>query len=163
MGVAKTGKYQTIAEDPQSYFYIPGAQNFVSRRVLQIRSLVPPESLASMVKEEIRNIAPDVSIVNMETMKQSLQGAFGFFVFRLAAILAAAMGIIGLVLAVVGVYGLVSFAASQRTREIGIRMALGADPSDILNLVLKQGVRLVVAGVILGMIAAWALARPRKT
>ena len=159
VGVTKTGKYQTIAEDPQSYFYIPGAQNFTSRRVLQIRSLIPPESLAGLVKQELRRLAPDISIVNMETMKQSLEGAFGFFAFRLAAILAAAMGVMGMILAVVGVYGVLSFAASQRTREIGIRMALGANPNDIVNLVLKQGVRLVITGVILGMIAAWVLAR----
>jgi predicted permease len=159
VGVSKTGKYQTIAEDAQSYFYVPLAQNFASRRALQIRSFLEPESLAGPVKEEIQRLAPDVSIVDIETMKQSLEGGFGFFAFRLAAILAAAMGIIGLILAVVGVYGLISFAASQRTREIGICMALGANPSDILNLVLRQGVRLVVAGVILGMIAAWALAR----
>ncbi len=159
VGITKTGKYQTIAEDPQSYFYTPLAQNFVSNRALQIRTLMAPESLAASVKEEIVQLAPDVSIVNMETMKQSLQGGFGFFVFRLAAILAAAMGVIGLVLAVVGVYGVVSFATSQRTREIGIRVALGANPANILNLVLRQGLLLVIAGVTVGMIAAWALAR----
>jgi len=159
VGITKTGKYQTIAEDPQSYFYTPLAQNFVSKRALQIRTLMAPESLTTSVKEEIDHLAPDVSIVDMETMKQSLEGGFGFFAFRLAAILAAAMGVIGLVLAVVGVYGVVSFAASQRTREIGIRVALGANPRDILNLVLRQGLLLVIAGVLVGAVAAWALAR----
>jgi putative ABC transport system permease protein len=77
----------------------------------------------------------------------------------LAATLAAALGAIGLILAVVGVYGVVSFAASQRTREIGIRMALGANSRDILNLVWLQGVRLVIAGVAIGAAAAWALTR----
>jgi putative ABC transport system permease protein len=95
-------------------------------------------------------------------MKQLLQGAFGFFAFRLAAILAAVLGTIGLILAVVGVYGVVSFAASQRTREIGIRIALGADARDILNLVWLQGVRLVLWGIAIGMAAAWALARAMR-
>jgi len=159
VGLTKTGKYQTIAEDPQPFFYTPLAQNFISKRALQIRTLMAPESLAASVKEEIFLLAPDVSIVDMQTMKRSLEGGFGFFAFRLAAILAAAMGVIGLVLAVVGVYGVVSFAASQRTREIGIRVALGANPADILNLVLRQGVLLVIAGVMAGMIAAWGVAR----
>jgi ABC-type antimicrobial peptide transport system permease subunit len=92
-------------------------------------------------------------------MKQSLEGALGFFAFRLAATLAAALGIMGLILAVVGVYGVVSFAASQRTRDIGIRMALGANSHDILNLVWLQGVRLVIAGVVIGIAVAWALTR----
>ncbi len=70
-----------------------------------------------------------------------------------------ALGIIGLILAVVGVYGVVSFAASRRTHEIGIRMALGADVRGSLHLVWKQGARLVMLGVVVGIVAAWALAR----
>jgi ABC-type antimicrobial peptide transport system permease subunit len=80
-------------------------------------------------------------------------------VFRLAAVFAAVIGMIGLILGVVGVYGVVSFTASQRTREIGIRLALGANSSDILRLVWKQGVRLVIVGIVVGMIAAWSLTR----
>ena len=159
VGVVANGKYQTIGEDTQSFFYVPLAQNFASKRALQIRSLVPPESLIAPVKEEIDRIDPEMPVMTIETMKQSLEGAFGFFVFRLAAKLAACLGFIGLILGVIGVYGVVSFTASQRTREIGIRVAMGAKSSDILKLVWKQGVRLVIAGVILGMIAAWALAR----
>jgi putative ABC transport system permease protein len=92
-------------------------------------------------------------------MDQLLAGAFGFFAFRLAATLAAALGVIGLILAVVGVYGVVSFAASQRTREMGIRMALGASSRDILRLVWLQGARLVITGIVIGTAAAWALTR----
>ncbi len=124
---------------------------------MQIRTLVPPESLTASVKDQITLLAPELSIMDIETMNQSLGGAFGFLVFRLAAIFAAAIGIIGLTLAVVGVYGVVSFAANQRTREIGIRLALGATTRDILHLVWKQGVRLVIIGVIVGLISAWSL------
>ena len=159
VGVASNGKYETLGEDPQPFFYLPVAQNFSSKLTLQIRTLVAPDSLAVQVKEEISKLAPDLPIINIETMSQSLDGALGFFTFRLAAALAATLGIIGLVLAVSGVYGVVSFAASQRTHEIGIRMALGADPRAILNLIWRQGVTLALAGIALGTVAAWALTR----
>ena len=162
IGVTSNGKYQTIGEDAQPFFYVPLAQSFASKRTLHIRALVPPESIAPTVKDEIARQVPGLPILNIETMKQLLQGAFGFFAFRLAATLAAVLGTIGLILAVVGVYGVVSFAASQRTREIGIRMALGANERDILSLVWLQGVRLVLWGVAIGIVAALALTRAMR-
>ena len=159
VGVTANGKYKTVSEDAEPFFYVPLAQNFDSKLALQIRTLGRPEQLAGPVKEQIAQLAPDVAIVDIETMNQLLAGAFGFFAFRLAATLAATLGVIGLILAVVGVYGVVSFAASQRTREMGIRMALGASSRDILHLVWLQGVRLVIAGIAIGTAAAWALAR----
>lgn len=159
IGVTGDGKYATVNEDPQPFFYVPLAQSFASKRALQIRTLVRPESLAGAVREEISELAPKLSIMDIETMNQSLNGALGFLAFRLAAILAAVLGMIGLILGVVGVYGVVSFAASERTREIGIRLALGANSRDILRLVWKQGVRLVVVGVAVGLVAAWSLTR----
>jgi predicted permease len=159
VGVARDGKYQTLGEDPQPYFYVPVAQNFVSKRALQIRTQIPPESLVTPVKNAISSLAPELSIIDLETMKQLLEGALGFFAFRLAATLAGALGSIGLILAVVGVYGVVSYSVSQRTREIGIRMALGASSGEVLRLVWLLGARLVFAGVAIGIPAAWALTR----
>ena len=159
VGVAGDGKYQTVNEDAQPFFYVPLAQSFASKRALQIRTLIPPESLAGPVRQQISELAPNLSIMDIETMSQSLNGALGFLVFRLAAIFAAVLGMIGLILGVVGVYGVVSFTASQRTREIGIRLALGATSRDILRLIWKQGIRLVIIGVAVGAIAAWSLAR----
>ncbi|HEY4742499.1 MAG TPA: ABC transporter permease [Candidatus Acidoferrales bacterium] len=159
VGITNDGKYQTIGEDAQPFFYVPLAQNFVSKRTLHVRTRLTPESMAGTLKDEIARVTPGLPIVNIETMKQLLQGAFGFFAFRLAATLAAALGTIGLILAVVGVYGVVSFAATQRTREIGIRMALGASARDILHLVWLHGVRLVMWGIAIGIAASWALTR----
>jgi len=159
VGVSANGKYKTVGEDAAPFFYVPLAQNFASKLTLQVRTLGPPESLAGPIKEQITQLAPELAIVDIATMDQLLAGAFGFFAFRLAATLAASLGVIGLILAVVGVYGVVSFAASQRTREMGIRMALGASSRDILHLVWLQGVRLVIAGVAIGAVAAWALTR----
>ena len=159
VGVAANGKYKTVAEDAAPFFYVPLAQNFSSKLTLQIRTLGPPEQLAAPVKAQITQLAPDLAIVDIETMNQLLAGAFGFFAFRLAATFAAALGVIALILAVVGVYGVVSFAASRRTREMGIRVALGASSHDIFRLVWLQGVRLVIAGIAIGAAAAWAVTR----
>jgi predicted permease len=159
VGVAGDGKYIFIAEDPQPYFYVPLKQCFVSMRTLQIRTSVAPESLTPQVREEIRKLAPDLPIFNLQTMKETLEGGNGFFIFRAGAERAAQMGILGFILAVVGIFGVVSYAVAQRTHEIGIRMALGADRRNILKLVLGQGVGLVVAGVCCGLVAAWAVTR----
>ena len=159
VGITVNGKYKSIGEDTQPFLYIPLAQDFTSKLALQIRSSGPPEALITPVKEQVTRLAPDLTPLDIETMNQLLEGALGFFGYRLAATLAAALGLIGLILATVGVYGVVSFAASQRTQEFGVRMALGATSRDILNLIWLQGVRLVISGVAIGTAAAWAFGR----
>ena len=89
-------------------------------------------------------------IADLRTMAQSLVGIFGYLIFRVGAIQAGGMGLLGLILAMVGVYGVVSFGASLRTREIGIRVALGAQPRDVLRLILGQGLALVAVGILVG-------------
>jgi predicted lysophospholipase L1 biosynthesis ABC-type transport system permease subunit len=157
VGVAANAKYLTIVEDPQPCLYRPLAQNFAARRTLQVRTFAAPESLAGAIKQEITALAPDLPILDLQTMERSLDGAFGFFTFRLAAALAAIVGGVGLVVAVIGVYGVVSFSLAQRTHEFGVRMALGAKPTDILDLVLRQGVALAALGALFGLITTRAL------
>lgn len=159
VGVAHDGKYRNVTEDPQSYLYLPLAQNFAPERVLQIRSMLPAESLIRQTQEQIFALGGQAAIEDVQTMKQTLNGALGYFMFRLGASLAAFMGFLGLVLAIVGVYGVVSYAATQRTQELGIRVALGASPRQILTLLLRQGAQLVVTGLLIGLIIAWALTR----
>jgi putative ABC transport system permease protein len=159
IGVARDGKYTTPAEDPQPYFYLPLAQNYAPERTLQIRSSLPPESLLPEVQRQILALDANAPIEQIQTMKEALDGALGYFLFRLGASLAAAMGLLGLLLAIVGVYGVVSYAATQRTQELGVRMALGASPRQVLSLLLKQGAQLVAAGVLFGLAGAWALTR----
>lgn len=159
VGVAGDGQYFFISTESQPYFYLPLAQDFVSYRFLQLRTSVPPQSIVSSVEEQIHKLAPDLPIDDIRTMQQLVHGIAGLFLFRLAASVAAIMGFLGLALAIVGVYGVVSYTVSQRTHEIGIRMALGAGSNDILKLVSRQGFRLVGVGVGVGLLGTWALTR----
>jgi len=159
VGVAANGQYWFISPDPQSYFYLPLAQDYGSLASVQVRTAGPPEPMIPVVEREIRRLAPDMPIIDAATMQQAVQGLAGLFVFRLAASLAGILGTMGLMLAVVGTYGLISFSAEQRIHEIGVRMALGAGRGDILKLILRQGLVLVGGGLLGGLFAAWGLTR----
>jgi ABC-type antimicrobial peptide transport system permease subunit len=128
----------------------------MSIRTIHVRTSVPPETLALQLESQIHELAPDVPITQVQTMTQSLQGANGFFFFRFGAQITAVMGFLGLILAVVGIYSVVSYAAAQRTQEIGIRIAMGASPRDILKMVLRQGLGVVGIGLALGLVIALA-------
>ena len=159
VGIAADGKYAFIAEDPTPFFYVPLAQDYSSMEALQIRSSIPPGQMISQVRSIIRSISPDLAVIDARTMDQVIRGMNGLQLFRMAALIAAVLGGLGLVLAGVGVYGVVSFAAVQRTREIGIRMALGGSARDVTRLILRQGARMIIAGLLVGLFAAWTLTR----
>jgi predicted permease len=159
VGVARNGKYLAVFEGALPYMYIPSEQSFGPLRVLQIRSSVPPEALTSRLRDEIASLDPGMPVADLQTMRRSLNGAHGFLMFHVGAAQALALGLLGLALAVVGVYGVVSYGAAQRTREIGIRMALGATPRAILAMILGHGVWVVIGGIILGFGGAAALTR----
>jgi predicted permease len=159
VGVARDSKYVVVFEGSLPHFYLPLRQHFTSMRVLQVRSVVAPESLAVQVQREIQALDSDMPVSDLRTMRQSLAGGMGFMLFRLGATQAGALGVLGLLLAMIGVYGVVSYGATQRTHEIGIRMALGAYRADILQLILRQGLVLVAVGIAGGVLGALALAR----
>jgi macrolide transport system ATP-binding/permease protein len=154
--VVQDGKYKSVVEDPTPFFYLPLNQVYVDFRTVHVRTSLPPERLQRDIESSLHSLAPDIALREMQTMLQSLQGLNGFFLFRFGAQLTTTMGLLGLVLAVVGVYSVVSYAAVQRTHEIGIRMALGAAPQDILRMVLRQSVVLVAVGLTVGLAAALA-------
>jgi predicted permease len=159
VGVMQDGKYLSIGEDPQPYFCVPVLQDYVSRRVLQIRSSRPLAALGNEVRGEMEKLAPGIPVLGLRTMKESVASAKGLFIYRFGASLAAALGALGLALAICGVYGVVSYATAQRTHEIGIRRALGASSTDIGKLVLDRGMRVVIGGVAGGLGGAWVLSR----
>ncbi len=159
VAVAANGKYLFIAEDPTPFFYVPLAQNYFPMRALQVRSSVPPETLLAPLQAEVHKLAPDLPIIEAQTMDQTIRGRNGLLIFRIGAKLASEIGVIALMLAIVGLYGIVSFTATQRTREIGIRMALGGSAGGVLRLILRQGVRMVVIGLAVGLLAALGITR----
>jgi hypothetical protein len=154
VGVVQDGKQTGLFADPQGYFFVPIAQEYRSLRALQLRTAGDPAALAPLVAREIQALDPDLPVFDVTTMERMIQGPHGFFLLRMGALFGGALGLLGLALALVGVYGVVSYAASQRTREIGLRMALGASRGEVLRLVLGRGLVLVAVGVGVGIAAA---------
>ena len=158
VGVAEDSKVVVVFEAPRPYIYLPLVRD-MSLRTLIVRATGDPAVLAPRLEREVRQLSPDLPIADLRTMNQSLAGIFGYLIFRVGAIQAGGMGFLGLVLAIVGVYGVVAFGASLRTREIGIRVALGAQPRDVLRLILGQGVQLVALGLAVGLAISVGLGR----
>jgi predicted permease len=156
VGVTPTGKYRLLFEGPSPYFYVPMAQQPTPMRVLQVRSPLSPEALAPILERLIQQLEPDLPVYDVQSMRRALDGGYGFFLLRVAAIAVAVFGALAVALAAVGIYGIVSFLAGQRTREIGVRVALGAARADVLRLVLRDGLALVALGIGLGLAIALA-------
>jgi predicted permease len=159
VGVTRQGKYGSPAEEAASFFYLAQAQYPTPYRVLQIRAATAPEALIPLVEDQIHALAPGLPVFGVETMEQTLAGPNGLLFFRIGAALTAVLGFLGLALALVGVYGVISFVATQRTHEIGVRMALGASRSNILKIVLGHGLALVGAGVLGGFALTFMVTR----
>jgi len=158
VGVARNSKYVLVFEAPRPYIYLP-VERDQSLRTLHVRAAGDPATLLPRLEREVRALAPDMPMADLRTMRQSLQGLFGYLIFRVGAIQAGGMGVLGLILAIIGVYGVVSFGASLRTREIGIRVALGAQPRDVLRLILGQGLQLVIVGIVVGLVVSAGMGR----
>ena len=161
VGVAKDARYNFGNGPSSNVFYMPLAQHVAlgSLQVLQVRTHGDPASMIPEIERTIHNLAPDLPVFEVKTMTQAMYTLNGFLMFQIGASLAAAMGGLGLILSVIGVYGVISYSVSQRTQEIGIRMALGAQPGSILGLVLRQGVVIVASGLLLGLLLAFASAK----
>jgi predicted permease len=152
VGVARDGKYMMLAEPTRPYFYLPVEQDYRSPATLIVRSASEPMSVAGPVQRVLNDLDPDLPVFNVRTMEQHMRDSvFAFFPLRIAVTMATAQGAIGLLLAVIGLYAVVSYTVTRRTREIGLRMALGAGRPDVLRLVVRDGMRLSLIGVVLGL------------
>ncbi len=163
VGVVRNSRYNSLFEPPKPFFYLPFAQQYGAMRVLHVRTQAAPDDLAITIQKQIHALEPNLPVFNVMTLHESLDGANGFFLLKMAVLFAGSLGGLCLGLAIVGVYGVISYSASQRTHEVGVRIALGAQRSDILSMVLRQGLLLTGAGLVLGLAISFGATRFLKS
>jgi len=157
VGVVGHLKHKALDADYMDQLYSPHAQVSNSNMFLVVRSSTDPLSLTSAVRETVRNVDKDQPVYKVRTMEQLLSTSLAQR--RLAVILLGVFAAVAMMLAAVGLYGVISYGVTQRTNEIGIRMALGAERAGIFKMVLSQGIGLTIVGIALGLAGAFALTR----
>jgi predicted permease len=163
-GVARDGRYVMLGEEPRPFFYLPFQQHYSSPVTLHVRTVNNPAGVLPAIRQALRQLDPHLPIYDVRTMEDHLRAsAFALMPLRMGATLAGVQGLLGLLLAVMGIYGVVSYVVSQRTREIGIRMALGAQTFDIIRAVVREGLHLTLYGIGIGLTAAMALVHFLRT
>ncbi len=158
VGVARNSKYISLAEPPFEVIYQPLSQNPQNRMTLLLESYGDSAALLGPVRDTVRALDANLPIYSVHTMEEYFEER-ARKIFSLLSEVTGAMGLLGLTLALVGLYGLMSYSVSRRTREIGIRMAIGADPAAVIGMVLKQGLVLAGIGVAIGAVLSLAFGR----
>jgi len=157
IGVARDGKYSNITESPRAFMYLPVQQWYRADAVLIVKTAGDPGAIVPRLHQVFRSLDANVPLFDVRTLAEHLEIAV--FVQRMIASLLTVFGGLALLLATVGLYGVIAALAAQRTPEIGMRMALGATRSDIVTLILKQGLGLTLAGIGIGLAGALAMTR----
>ncbi|MFN2455442.1 MAG: ABC transporter permease [Pyrinomonadaceae bacterium] len=157
VGIAKDSKYRTLGEAPLPFCFLPLLQNYQPRATLLVRTVAEPSSMIGGVRNEALAIDKSLPAPNSKTMIEHL--SFALFPARIGAFVLGSLGFIALALAAIGIFGVVSYSVAQRTHEIGIRLAIGASPRDILKLILRQGMMVVSVGLGVGVIGALIVTR----
>jgi len=157
VGVARDVRIKSLVDAPEPVVYFAYAQRLNPRMTMLARTAVPPLILGPQLRKALRSVSPDLAVVDLMTCTEQIDR--GLKLPQMYAEVAALFGLLGLVVAVAGLFGLLSYSVSLRGREMGIRMAVGAQPADIRRLIVRQGMALVAAGVVLGLAAALPLSR----
>jgi putative ABC transport system permease protein len=157
IGVAGDGKYWSLSEAQQEAIWTPLTQSYAGSFEAVVRTTAETPAIASAIRREVAALDPNLPIQHIETLRKQVD--LYLWPARMSAVLVTTLGGLGLLLAAIGLYGVMSYAVAQRTREIGIRMALGAQARDVLGVVIGQGLRLTLAGIAIGWATAWALTR----
>jgi putative ABC transport system permease protein len=163
VGLTRTGKYLFLYETPQMFAYFPLEQRYSSVATLIVHTQDDPRGMIGAVREQIQNLDPGLPVYGVTTMEQHVKYGKPLLPARLGAMLVGAFGLLGLLLASVGVYGVVSYSVSQRTQEIGIRTAMGAQRINVLGMVLRQGMTMAGVGTLIGIVLAFLLFRGLHT
>jgi len=157
VGVAKNVKYENKLELPRTFFYVPMRQNFLVSNALLIRTRETPGAIRAALAREVHALDPNLAPTAPFRVQEQVDRKG--YTQRLAATLVAIFGAIALFLAAIGLYAVMSYFVSQSARELGLRMALGANARDLLRLVVSRGLKLTAAGIVIGGIAALILTR----
>ena len=157
VGVATDGKYFNISEEPRPFAWTAMSQDYTSSASLVVRTNGASEALFGNVRREFQALDPNLPLFDVKTLNEHMN--LSLFPARIAAMVLGVFGLVALILSAIGIYGITSYAVAQRTREIGIRMALGAQLGDVLKLVLSHGVKLTIIGVTIGLLGAYLVTR----
>jgi predicted permease len=157
VGVVGDSTYAELGEASLPVAYLPVGQNHEPGMTLYVRASLPPASVIASLRREIQQLEPNLPVSGVETMTQTI--GTSLYSARMGAWLLAGFGGLALLLAAVGIYGVLSFSIARRTREMGIRLALGAAPRDVFLSVIRGGMTLVGAGAVIGLIGGFAAAR----
>ena len=157
VGVVRDSKYVTVGEDPRPFLYRPLAQAYVPRLSLLVRTTGSPASAVSAVRQELRAIDPDLPLYNVASLDEAI--SVSLLPVRIAGALLGTLGVVALALAALGVYGVLSFLVRSRTREIGVRVAVGAAPRVIAAMIVRQAMVWTMIGAGIGMALASIVTR----
>ncbi|MEO7962926.1 MAG: FtsX-like permease family protein, partial [Gemmatimonadaceae bacterium] len=155
--VTSTGKYRSLGEEPTPYLFSPQAQAWRAGMSIVVRTASDPSSLISTLRTEVGALDPEIPLGNVKSLTKHL--GIALLPSRIAGAALGVFGLLGLLLAAVGMYGVMSYSVAQRTREIGIRMAIGSSRGEVVRLVIRQGMKLVGIGLGVGLLGALGAAR----
>jgi predicted permease len=157
VGIAKDVKNRSLREAPQPFLYLPLLQDYRSNMILVARTAVEPEQMSQSVRAEVAALDPEIPIFDVKTLEEHV--GISLFLQRMAATLLSIFGLLALSLAAIGLYGVMAYSVSQRTRELGIRISVGAERRDIFKLIVGQGLAISVVGLLAGLVASLAVTR----